>query len=145
MYYAWHDGDFISALGSEKVLIILLVVLSCLFAFSFIAQYSKAEHTYAVFLKEYPETIDEGKNLAFAVGISTLNFSSRNVAVLIDGAIVEQRTISGAQELTFNIENNFKSGESHTVKILFYDNETSYLDFNSKAWPYYLFFEVKVL
>ncbi len=104
--------------------------------------------SYQVYFTNYPTHIMEGQNVSFSLALQA-NDSQNFLTVTVYFDEAPQKTIkvtpSGDYEMSFNLQNDFKSGETHIVSVKLYDETQPYNKYGSVLYPYYIFFRVDVV
>jgi len=104
--------------------------------------------SYEAYFTNYPTQIKEGENVSFSVVLQANDSQSfLTVTVYFDEA--PQKTIkvmpSGDYKMSFNMQNDFKAGETHKVSVKIYDEKQPYNKYGSVLLPYYIFFRVDIV
>jgi len=137
-------------LAMQEKILYSIILLGSLAAVIFLiaTDLNPPSSKYEVYFTNYPTHISEGDNVSFSLALQT-NDSQSFLTVTVYFDETPQKTIkvvpSGDYKMSFNLQDDFKSGETHKISVKLYDEQQPYNKYGSVLHPYYIFFRVDVV
>jgi hypothetical protein len=141
----------LNSIVCDERLVWIAIVIACVAAFTMMAtQKNQTGPAYEMWFSDYPSEMNSGQDLSFSLIIKNQASSEQGYVLDIFFDTERQRSENvtvgpkSQEGYNFTLENGFRFGETHRVKVVLYQSDVGLLEYGSKNLPHNIYFDVVV-